>query len=129
MTYGILKKVFEDNHIPEDAILMSDSGWECDPTHMDGVFYNQEANVVVFTQDSEYQYDYEEEPWQLIYGSNICEELGISEERKQEIDNILKETERKYKKGEIKSVSLDEFKEHLAEKRKELTLKISEDEK
>ena len=48
MTYGMLKRVFEDNHIPEDAILMSDSGWECDPTHMDGIFYNKEANVVVF---------------------------------------------------------------------------------
>jgi len=57
MTYGMLKKVFEENHIPEDAILMSDSGWECDPTHMDSIFYNKEANVVVFTQDSRYECD------------------------------------------------------------------------
>lgn len=95
MTYGMLKKVFEENHIPEDAILMSDSGWECDPTHMDGIFYNKEVNVVVFTQDSRYEYDYEEEPWQLLYRSNLCEELGMSKERKLLIDNILKETERK----------------------------------
>lgn len=127
MTYGMLKKVFEENHIPEDAILMSDSGWESDPAHMNCIFYNKEANVVVFTQDSKYECDYEEEPWQLLYESNLCEELGISKERKQEIDNILKETEQKYKNGEIQSISLAEFEKYLDEKRKELISKISED--
>lgn len=67
MTFSVLKKVFEDNHIPEDALLMSDSGWECDPTHMDGIYYNQKTNVVVFTQGSKYELKYKKEPWQLVY--------------------------------------------------------------
>lgn len=65
MTYSVLKKVFEKNHVPEDATLMSDSGWECDPTHMDCVYYSREANVVIFTQCS--RCEYEKEPWQLLY--------------------------------------------------------------
>ena len=47
---------------------MSDSGWECDATHMDGIWYNPEKNIVVFTQGDNFEYkDYEkhwDEPWQ-----------------------------------------------------------------
>ena len=48
------------------------------------------------------------------------ENLNITSERKREIDAILKETERKYKNGEIKSISLEEFKEKQKRKRKVL---------
>ena len=54
MTVEGLLSILKDNDIPRDALLMSDSGWECDPTHMDGVFYNESTNTVVFTQEAEF---------------------------------------------------------------------------
>ena len=48
------------------------------------------------------------------------ENLNITPERRREIDVILKETERKIKSGEIKSISLEEFKEKQKRKRKVL---------
>lgn len=50
MIFAQLNKLIETYHIPSDVTLMSDSGWECDATHMDGVYYNEEDNVIVFTQ-------------------------------------------------------------------------------
>jgi hypothetical protein len=50
MTLGKLKEILEKNNIPDNAILMSDSGWECDATDMNGIYYNKEKNIVVFTQ-------------------------------------------------------------------------------
>ena len=50
MTFNELKKLLEYNHIPDDVHFESDSGWECGPTEMDGVFYNREENTIVFTQ-------------------------------------------------------------------------------
>ena len=54
MTFKKLKQIFIENNIPENVILKSDSGWECDPTDMDGIYYNKEDNIVVFTQGYEY---------------------------------------------------------------------------
>lgn len=70
MTFAILKEIFEEHNIPSDAILMSDSSWELDATHMDGVFYNEETNRVVFTQGSEYEDKYSEAPWKSLYDKN-----------------------------------------------------------
>lgn len=50
MTFEKLNELIQTHHIPSDVTLMSDSGWECDATHMDGVYYNEEENVIVFTQ-------------------------------------------------------------------------------
>ena len=50
MTFNELKKLLADNNIPDDVHFESDSGWECGPTEMDGVFYNREMNTIVFTQ-------------------------------------------------------------------------------
>lgn len=50
MTVGELINIFRQNNIPNDATLMSDSGWECCATDMDGVYYNKLENTVVFTQ-------------------------------------------------------------------------------
>ena len=50
MTYGKLKQIFEENEIPLDTVLMSDSGWECDATHMDGIYYSDKEKVAIFTQ-------------------------------------------------------------------------------
>ena len=64
MTAGELFNIFKQNGIPNDAILMSDSGWECDATDMDGIYYNKQKNTVVFTQDiSEYDDYYKSCEW------------------------------------------------------------------
>ena len=62
MTFGALIKIFEENNIPNDVVLLSDSGWECSETDMDGVYYSPEKNIVVFTQEfSEYETIYTKE--------------------------------------------------------------------
>ena len=65
MTYKELKEIFTKNNIPEDAHLMSDSGWECCATDMNGIYYNNESNTIVFTQSlSKYETHYiEEKGW------------------------------------------------------------------
>ena len=56
MTFEILKKIIEKHSIPEDVELLSDSGWECGATEMDGVWYNAKLNVIEFTQDGKNVY-------------------------------------------------------------------------
>lgn len=68
MTYSMLKKILDGNHIPDDAVLMSDSGWECDATDIGGVYYNPIMNCVVFTQNK--RSDYNSEHWKLLYSEN-----------------------------------------------------------
>lgn len=56
MTFEKLSKIIEVNNIPKNVELLSDSGWECDPTQMDGVYYNARMNRIIFTQScSEYE--------------------------------------------------------------------------
>lgn len=69
MTYALLTEIIEENHIPKNVKLMSDSGWECDETEMDGIFYNKENNTLIFTQNgSLYDRWCEREGWVCIYG-------------------------------------------------------------
>lgn len=51
MTFEKLKELIEKYNIPSNVKLLSDSGWECDETEMDGVYYNQEENHIIFTQE------------------------------------------------------------------------------
>lgn len=51
MTYEELENIIIQNDIPKNVLLLSDSGWECDPTDMDGVYYDEEENTLIFTQD------------------------------------------------------------------------------
>ena len=55
MTLEKLNKICADNNIPSDVTFMSDSGWECGPTEMNGVWYNPETRVIVFTQGDQYE--------------------------------------------------------------------------
>lgn len=50
MTFEKLQKIIKENNIPSNVILMSDSGWECWESDMDGVFYNKKSNKIIFTQ-------------------------------------------------------------------------------
>jgi len=54
MTFEKLKELIEKYNIPSNVKLLSDSGWECDATEMDGVFYNEEENHIIFTQEFEH---------------------------------------------------------------------------
>lgn len=60
MTFKKLKELIEKYKIPSNVELLSDSGWECNETDMDGVFYNQKENHIIFTQQFEYSYQYSE---------------------------------------------------------------------
>jgi len=47
MTLEKLNKICADNNIPSDVTL---SGWDCGLAEMNGVWYNPETRVIVFTQ-------------------------------------------------------------------------------
>jgi hypothetical protein len=67
MTAGELKGRLARNSIPDSATLMSDSGWECGPSDMNGLYYNKSANTVVFTQRfSEYERTYLPPDWKEL---------------------------------------------------------------
>lgn len=36
--------------------MQSDSGWECDPTDMDRIYYNRNENLLIFTQEIDTKY-------------------------------------------------------------------------
>ena len=64
MTYKELTEIIQSYNIPEDVTLKSDSGWEIDATDMDGVFYDQIENEMVFTESmGDYRYLYNKIPW------------------------------------------------------------------
>lgn len=52
MTLELLNLICKQNNIPPNVHLTSNSGWECCATEMDGLFYNQEKNELMITQDS-----------------------------------------------------------------------------
>ena len=68
MTLEKLIYKFLNYNIPLSVRLMSDSGWECNETDMDGIYYNKKLNVIVFRQDiSEYETKYtKENGWELL---------------------------------------------------------------
>lgn len=51
MTLYQLNKLCEKYDIADDVQLESDSGWECGPSDMDGVYYNEEKHLIVITQE------------------------------------------------------------------------------
>ena len=69
MTFELLGKIVEENNIPKNVKLMSDSGWECWETKMDGIFYNKEKNTLMFTQEGDKFDGYlEKDGWVCVYG-------------------------------------------------------------
>lgn len=54
MTFEELNNLIEKHNVPRDVKLISNSGWECGPTEMDGVYYFKEDNSIIFTQGSEH---------------------------------------------------------------------------
>lgn len=67
MTFEKLEKIIRNNDIPKNVILESDSGWECNATVMNGVYYNEKENTIVFTQNiNELDWYYHSEEWQIL---------------------------------------------------------------
>ena len=69
MTVKLLNDILKENNIPEDVVMWSDSGWECDATDMDCIYYNKTKNVIVFTQFPDSTY-YKDNDWKEIYVDN-----------------------------------------------------------
>lgn len=69
MTVGKFTQILKENNIPEDAVMLSDSGWECSASDMDGIYYNRETNELVFTQrgDKYERYYYDKPEWKLLH--------------------------------------------------------------
>lgn len=78
MTFELLNRIIEENNIPHNVRLTSDSGWECYATEIDGVFYNASENTLVFTQGYQKSYPHydgttidwqieENKKWKLLY--------------------------------------------------------------
>ena len=51
MTFEELENIITRNNIPKNVRLLSDSGWECSETDMDGVYYDETKNELIFRQD------------------------------------------------------------------------------
>ncbi|MBR3117688.1 MAG: hypothetical protein IKF29_00460 [Oceanobacillus sp.] len=51
MTFEELEDIIARNNIPKNVKLLSDSGWECCETDMDGVYYDETKNELIFRQD------------------------------------------------------------------------------
>ena len=72
MTFQKLFNILTQYNIPFNVHIMSDSGWECGPTEMNGIWYNQKENLLIFTQGGafdEYKvegYDLDASDWQEL---------------------------------------------------------------
>ena len=66
MTYNLLSEIMNQYNIPGNVHFMSDSGWECDATEMNGIYYNRKTNTIVFTQVYAKKYSDSDE-WELLY--------------------------------------------------------------
>jgi len=60
MTFGALKEIIDRNKIPDNVLLLSHSGWECNATHMDGIWYCKDKNVIVITQGDDIEFNFKE---------------------------------------------------------------------
>lgn len=68
MTFDLLQHIIVKNNIPMDVKLMSDSGWECNATDMNAIYYNEEKNLIIFTQTTDELNDYNDsDDWMCIY--------------------------------------------------------------
>ena len=70
MTYGELKHILDKNNIPDDAHFLSNSGWECGETEMNGIYYNPNKNEIWFGQGvwlGEVEKEYKNEGFQVLY--------------------------------------------------------------
>ena len=64
---GTLIGIFINNQIDKNAVIMTDSGWECDETEVNMVYYNAKTNVVMLTRKYGNYETYEDsDDWKLL---------------------------------------------------------------
>ena len=68
MTFELLQRIIDENNIPHDVTLRSNSGWECDATEMDGIWYHRQDNIIHFTQSGYPNTDEQINGFELLYG-------------------------------------------------------------
>lgn len=57
-------------NLPSDSEIRTDSGWECDDTEVDMVYYNSKTKVLMLTRRLGNYDTYEEnEDWKLLWKS------------------------------------------------------------
>ena len=72
MTIGEFAKIIKAYNIPDDVTMLSDSGWECGPTDMEGLYYNERSKKLVFTQKgNEYERYFDDPEWRLIHSEEV----------------------------------------------------------
>lgn len=77
MTFDKLSQIIDKYNIPRSVVLMSDSGWECDPTEMCGVRYSAEDQVIIFTQDNGAKSGSELLHVDYYYNNHLCQNLTL----------------------------------------------------
>jgi hypothetical protein len=107
MTFKELEDIMIKNNIPKNVKLMSDSGWECCATDMNGVFYRKKKNEIVFTQEPRhYSAGYiclnikPPSDDQIKFATAIAETLGLNlpkEENYYEYQDFIWKNERDYR--------------------------------
>ncbi len=48
--------------LPGNATVVSNSGWECDPTDIGGIYYCKETNAIHLTQGGDFENDHGYKP-------------------------------------------------------------------
>lgn len=125
MTFAELKQIIEENKIPEDVALMSDSGWECDATDINKVFYCEEANAIIFTSE----YDSEEDVathghnqdigkyWKLLRAWKGPKGIGVNlSAMKQDFNDLSKDVDSLTTKFENSRNKFNSFVDKITEK-------------
>ena len=72
MNFDTLNSLIKTYNISPSAELMSDSEWECYPTHISAVYYSSKENIIIFRQAPlDWAYRYKEDHWRLIYREEL----------------------------------------------------------
>lgn len=51
MTFKEMKDLLEKNNIPDDAQMLSNSGWECGATSVEACYYSSSKNEIHLVQE------------------------------------------------------------------------------
>lgn len=70
MTFEKLQRIIEENNIPHDVQLQSDSGWKCCETEMDGVYYDSKERRLIFTRQGIVYERCFQEDFRILNGRN-----------------------------------------------------------
>lgn len=73
ITVGVLIELLTSNGIDPKAAIMTDSGWECDETEVDAIYYNSKTNVLMLTRELGNEYVYADcDDWELLWKHPTC---------------------------------------------------------